>query len=151
MTIPCRSRVGPTTPTRARRLADASVDPTEARKLALKQSDQHPVADSSGACGAIEDLSQSDRHLTVSISDHHRNSPDGARAWVGCGARERIGRPRPPATESLQAAREASLIPGTDKRIKSGQKLSREHFDAQLPVVRRRLCQAGLRLAMVLN
>ena len=43
------ARVGPTTPTRARRPFDASVDPTEARKLALKQSDQHPVADSSGA------------------------------------------------------------------------------------------------------
>jgi hypothetical protein len=27
-----RGRVGPTTPTRARRLADASVDPTDARK-----------------------------------------------------------------------------------------------------------------------
>jgi hypothetical protein len=27
------ARFGPTTPTRARRLADASVDPTEARKL----------------------------------------------------------------------------------------------------------------------
>jgi hypothetical protein len=55
------------------------------------------------------------------------------------------------ATESLFLARAAYIIPGTDQRIKSGQKLSREYFDAQLPVVRRRLCQAGLRLAMVLN
>jgi hypothetical protein len=55
------------------------------------------------------------------------------------------------ATESLLAAREAYLIPGTDKRLKSGQKLGKEYFDKHLPVVRRRLCQAGLRLAIVLN
>jgi hypothetical protein len=55
------------------------------------------------------------------------------------------------ATESLLAAREAYLIPGTDKRLKSGQKLGKEYFDKHLPVVRQRLCQAALRLAMVLN
>jgi hypothetical protein len=55
------------------------------------------------------------------------------------------------ATESLLAAREAYLIPGTDKRIESGQKLGKEYYEKHLPVVRRRLCQAGLRLAMVLN
>ena len=55
------------------------------------------------------------------------------------------------ATESLLAARAAYLVPGTDVRIKPGQKLSREYYDAHLPVVRRRLCQAGVRLAMVLN
>ncbi len=55
------------------------------------------------------------------------------------------------ATESLLAARAAYVVPGTDARIKPGQKLSREYFDKHLPVVRRRLCQAGLRLAMVLN
>jgi hypothetical protein len=55
------------------------------------------------------------------------------------------------ATESLLAAREAYLIAGTDQRLKSGQKLGKEYFDTHLPVVRRRLCQAGLRLAMVLN
>ncbi len=55
------------------------------------------------------------------------------------------------ATESLLAAREAYRIPGTDRRIKSGQKLGQEYQDKHLPVVRQRLCQAGLRLAMVLN
>jgi len=55
------------------------------------------------------------------------------------------------ATESLLAARAAYLVPGTNARITSGQKLSREYYDAHLPVVRRRLCQAGLRFAMVLN
>jgi len=55
------------------------------------------------------------------------------------------------ATESLLAARAAYVVQGTDARIKPGQKLSREYYDAHLPVVRRRLYQAGLRLAMVLN
>jgi hypothetical protein len=55
------------------------------------------------------------------------------------------------ATESLIAAREAYQLPGTDKRLKSGQKLGDEYQAKHLPVVRRRLCQAGLRLAMVLN
>jgi hypothetical protein len=54
------------------------------------------------------------------------------------------------ATESLLAAREAYLIPGTHQRLKSGQKLGKEYFAKHLPVVRR-ICQAGLRLAMVLN
>jgi hypothetical protein len=55
------------------------------------------------------------------------------------------------ATESPLAARAAYLIPGTDKPLRSGQKLGDDYQAAQLPVVRRRLCQAGLRLAMVLN
>jgi hypothetical protein len=55
------------------------------------------------------------------------------------------------ATESLLAARAAYVIPGTDKRLKSGQKLGDEYQAAHLPVVRRRLCRAGVRLAMVLN
>jgi hypothetical protein len=55
------------------------------------------------------------------------------------------------ATESLVAARKAYLIPGTEERIESGQKLGKEYYDKHVPVVRRRLCQAGLRLAMVLN
>jgi nuclease S1 len=55
------------------------------------------------------------------------------------------------ATESLLAAREAYRVPGTDKRLKSGQKLADEYYTANLPVARQRLCQAGLRLAMVLN
>ncbi len=47
------------------------------------------------------------------------------------------------ATESLLAARAAYVVPGTDARIKSGQKLSREYYDTHLPIVRRRLCQVG--------
>jgi hypothetical protein len=55
------------------------------------------------------------------------------------------------ATGSLLAARAGYVVPRTCSRIKSGQNLSREYHDTHLPVVRRRLCQAGVRLAMVLN
>ena len=55
------------------------------------------------------------------------------------------------ATESLLAARQAYQVPGTGKRIKSGQKLGDAYLEANLPVVRQRLYQAGVRLAMVLN
>jgi hypothetical protein len=61
------------------------------------------------------------------------------------------GTPEQWATESLLAAREAYLVPGTTRRLKSGEKLGDEYQAKHLPVVRRRLCQAGLRLAMVLN
>src|SRR3954451_2420292 len=55
------------------------------------------------------------------------------------------------ATESLLAAREAYRVPETGERLKSGQKLSDAYLNANLPVVRRRLYQAGVRLAMVRN
>jgi len=43
------------------------------------------------------------------------------------------------------------VVPTTGQRIKSGEKLAKPYFDANLPVVRRRLYQRGVRLAMVLN
>ena len=55
------------------------------------------------------------------------------------------------ATESLLAARQAYQVPETGKRLKSGQKLGDAYLNANLPVVRRRLYQGGVRLAMVLN
>jgi hypothetical protein len=55
------------------------------------------------------------------------------------------------ATESLLAAREAYQDPRTGKRIKSGTKLGDEYQEKNLPIARRRLAQAGLRLACVLN
>ena len=55
------------------------------------------------------------------------------------------------ATESLLAAREAYRVPETGMRIKPGQKLADSYREANLPVVRRRLYQAGVRLARVLN
>jgi hypothetical protein len=55
------------------------------------------------------------------------------------------------ATESLLAARAAYQVPGTDRRIKPGEKLGDAYFDKGLPVVRERLYRGGVRLAMVLN
>jgi len=55
------------------------------------------------------------------------------------------------ATESLLAARAAYRVPETGMRIKPGQKLADSYQKANLPVVRRRLFQAGVRLALVLN
>ena len=55
------------------------------------------------------------------------------------------------ATESLWTARTAFQDPTTDSRIKSGTKLGRQYYDANLPVLRQRMVQAAMRLAMVLN
>jgi hypothetical protein len=55
------------------------------------------------------------------------------------------------ATESLLAARQAYQVPETGQRLKPGQKLADAYQTASLPVVRRRLYQGGVRLAMVLN
>jgi len=55
------------------------------------------------------------------------------------------------ATESLVAARQAYQDPGTGRRIKPGTKRGDAYQEANLPVVRRRLYLAGVRLAMVLN
>jgi hypothetical protein len=55
------------------------------------------------------------------------------------------------ATESLLAARGAYVMPETGALIKPGRKLGDEYQAANLPVVRRRLFEGGVRLAMVLN
>jgi hypothetical protein len=55
------------------------------------------------------------------------------------------------ATERLKLARRACLMPGTDRRLKTGQKLGPDYQAARMPIVRQRLCQAGLRLVLVLN
>jgi S1/P1 Nuclease len=55
------------------------------------------------------------------------------------------------ATESLLAAREAYQDPRTGLRMKPGAKLADDYQAKSLPVAKRRLYQAGVRLAMVLN
>jgi nuclease S1 len=55
------------------------------------------------------------------------------------------------ATESLLAARAAYNVPETGNRLKPGQKLGDAYVQANLPVARRRLYQASVRLAMLLN
>ncbi len=51
------------------------------------------------------------------------------------------------ATESLGYAKTAYL----DGKIKSGDKLGQDYEDMALPIVRQRMAQAGVRLAMILN
>jgi hypothetical protein len=55
------------------------------------------------------------------------------------------------ATESLLAARQAYQVPETGQRLKPGQKLGDAYLKANLPVLRQRLYQASVRLALVLN
>ena len=55
------------------------------------------------------------------------------------------------ATESLLAARGACQEPRTGTRIRPGRRLADAYQAANLPFVRRRLSQGGVRLAMVLN
>jgi hypothetical protein len=54
-------------------------------------------------------------------------------------------------TASLLLARVDFMAPGTDSRLKSCQKLGEEYMEIHLPIVRRRMCQSGLRLSWVLN
>jgi nuclease S1 len=61
------------------------------------------------------------------------------------------GTPEDWATESLLAARAAYNVPETGQRLKPGQKLGDAYLNANMPVVRRRLHQASVRLATVLN
>ena len=53
--------------------------------------------------------------------------------------------------ESLEAARQAYHIPGTNRPIRSGARLGKDYEDANLPVAVRRLSQSGVRLSEVLN
>jgi hypothetical protein len=92
--------------------------------------------------GMIERAGDSEDFWLADLAE--LDTPDNRTAWVA-------GRPEDWATESLHVAREAYVIPGTDRRLKSGQKLGEEYQAKHLPTVRRRLCQAGLRLAGVLN
>jgi hypothetical protein len=55
------------------------------------------------------------------------------------------------ARESLLAARAAYQDPATGRRIMPGAKLGDAYQQTNLPVVKQRLYQAGVRLAMVLN
>jgi hypothetical protein len=61
------------------------------------------------------------------------------------------GEPEDWATESLQAAKVAYKAPPANQQIESGEKLGTAYLDANLPVARLRLYQAGIRLAMFLN
>jgi hypothetical protein len=53
-------------------------------------------------------------------------------------------------TDRILAARHPCQVPETGKRLKPGQKLGDAYLNANLTMVRRRLYQGGMRLAMVL-
>ena len=55
------------------------------------------------------------------------------------------------ATESLLEARAAYQDPATGQRMKRGTKLGDAYYVRSLPVVKRRLYEAGMRLAWVLS
>jgi nuclease S1 len=101
-------------------------------------SNMHRVWDS----GIIEHAGDTEDFWLADLSQ--LDTPENRTKWMA-------GAPEDWATESLLAARAAHQVPGTDQRIKSGQKLGEEYQAKNLPVVRQRLCQAALRLAMVLN
>ena len=56
-----------------------------------------------------------------------------------------------PVTASLLAARDAYQDPATGQRMKSGAKLGDAYYERSLLVAKRRLFEAGVRLAWVLN
>jgi hypothetical protein len=55
------------------------------------------------------------------------------------------------ATQSLGAARQAYQDPATGQRIEPGALLGEAYYEANLPVAKRQLYRAGVRLAWVLN
>ena len=55
------------------------------------------------------------------------------------------------ATETLQAAGKAYLLPGTDVEIKPGAKLGDPYCEMALPIIQTQLAKAGTRIAWTLN
>jgi hypothetical protein len=88
------ARVGPTTPTRARRLADASVDPAEARN-----SDSHD----SKPCEELGGELLEDRSVSQAVEEAHRRALPRRydsvrpvnRAFSSADSRSMTGRRRP--------------------------------------------------------
>ncbi len=71
-------------------------------------------------------------------------APDLAEAWSR-------GNPADWADESLAVARGAYRNPVDGSELKAGAKLDRPYQDANLPLAERRVAQAGVRLAAILN
>lgn len=55
------------------------------------------------------------------------------------------------ANESLAAAKQAYLVPGSTAALRKGAKLGQAYYDAHLPTAELRIEQAGVRLAALLN
>jgi hypothetical protein len=67
-----------------------------------------------------------------------------ARDWPGGAVEDWVN-------ESLEAARQAYRVPGTREFVRSGMRLGHDYEEANLPLARKRLAQAGVRLSEVLN
>jgi hypothetical protein len=98
----------------------------------------HQVWDS----GLLRNGYRNERELVDELFDV-AGEPD-ARQWTG-------GRIEDWVNESLQAARQAYLIPGSTEQLRSGMRVGREYEVANLRMAVRRLAQAGVRLSEVLN
>ena len=55
------------------------------------------------------------------------------------------------ADESLELGRRAYHIPGSNRTLRSGDEISREYIEANLPAAVERLARSGIRLAALLN
>ncbi len=98
----------------------------------------HQVWDS----GILRREFRNERAVTAALFEVARRPT--SRDWTG-------GKAEDWADESLAAARNAYLVPGTDRMIRSGERLGREYQDVQIRVVVERLTKAGLRLSEILN
>jgi hypothetical protein len=90
----------------------------------------------------IEHVSKSEEFWLADLAA--LDTPENRAAWMK-------GTVEDWATESILAAREAYQDPATGKRMKPGTKLADAYHEKSLLVVRRRLSQAGARLAWLLN
>lgn len=98
----------------------------------------HQVWDS----GLLRQGFRNEREVTDALFNLARK-PE-AQKWLGGTAEDW-------ANESLEAARQAYMIPGSRSQLQSGARLGREYQDANLPVAVERLARAGMRLSEVLN
>jgi hypothetical protein len=98
----------------------------------------HQVWDS----GLLRQGFRNERELTNHLAELARR-PE-ARAWTGGDVEVWVN-------ESLDAARQAYRIPGSNDFLRSGMRIGREYQEANISLATKRLAQAGLRLSEVLN
>ena len=61
------------------------------------------------------------------------------------------GTPEDWATETLQIAKEAYRLPGTNKVMPRGTRLGNEYYRFALPIIQKQLAKSGIRMAFILN
>ncbi len=104
-----------------------------------KGSNLHSVWDS----GLLEKDGRAEPEYVKALES--RITPELVEAWTK-------GATRDWADESLQAAKVAYRVPGAeDEQLKKGAKLGQPYQDANIAAAERRVLQAGVRLAAILN